>query len=87
MDVPREYACGIADRLAPSELEIGVIQVERVSPEFGHRNLKGNPRARGRLFKDHGKTHTFEHIHILITPLFHPGSQIEDLIYLLVRQV
>ncbi len=53
VDVARQHARGVGDRLAAAELHLGAGQHDRLAAEFAHRDVERNARARRGPVEDH----------------------------------
>ena len=55
VEIAREDASRILDRLAALDLQVAVREEERLPAELKHARLKGNARPRRGFFKDHAE--------------------------------
>src|SRR5262252_9946633 len=60
IDITREHARGVRDRLAAPELHLLTGQRDRLAAELAHRDIEGHARAGRRSIEDHGKRLTLE---------------------------
>ena len=58
VDIPREHACGVLDRLTASELDVPTREKQGMRAELKRADLEGHTRARTALREDHGKRPT-----------------------------
>src|SRR5439155_18490580 len=57
---PRDHLPGVLDRLAPPELRVPPVQIDRRAAELVHARLERKARARRGLLEDHGEGTVFE---------------------------
>ena len=77
VEVAREHARGVADRLAPAELDVAGGEEERVSAELEGADLEGDAGAGAALGEDHPQRLAGERLVGVVAPL-HAGGEIED---------
>jgi hypothetical protein len=62
IDIAREDARGIPDRLAPAELHVVRIEHDGLAAELAHRHVEGDARPGRRLVEDHGEELALERL-------------------------
>jgi hypothetical protein len=81
VDVPREDARGVSDRLAAAELHVSWREEQRVAAELIGADLEGDAGTRRSLHEDHRQRFSGERL-VLVLPLAHALGEVEECVEL-----
>src|SRR4051812_21997857 len=81
IDIAREHARGVGDRLAATKLHILIAQRDRLPAELAHGDVEGDARARRRPVEDHGERLALERrlaaLAVALEPLLHGAARVD----------
>ena len=81
VDVARQHARRVGDRLAAAELHVARREEQRVSAELERADLERDARSRARLHEDHGERLSGERL-LVVLPGAHPLGELEEAVEL-----
>jgi len=86
VDVARQHAGGVRDRLTPAQLDVAGREKQRLAAQLVGTHLERHPRASARLGEDHGERLPRER-RLAVRPLLHALRQVEKALNLVPGEV